>query len=546
MRPTTTKLRISGIAQQIPLFALIAISTSGCSAVRSWQTNFSMSRPTNQITTLASDPDSQAEQRATAEIPGKISIQPVTFRGAVVQDKPLIDVTEQRRPSDATLDANNGELPIPVTIPVTIPETTTKIPDLPEATPDFETISDPPNANAPQTVDQFVQIALANHPSIRAARQRVSAELNRMPQVRALPDPKFTNTFWPLHDQSLQTAAGRVGNQMSLSQAIPWPEKLQTKAAIVSQEVRVAQAEVEEIEREIIESVQLAYYEVWYATRATTIIAETRKLIADLTKVAETRYRSGGSQQDVLRAQLEADRLDEQLVNLRKQKRFAQADLAALVQQPATMLAETTDDLGLRDIPNQLDELIALAERCNPKLKGLAWEIQRDRQKHHLACLEKYPDLQVGMNWGLVNDNTRVLSPVADGQDQLNFNVGTTLPIWRDKINAGVREAANRTSSTVKRLDAERNALHGELRRLLVQADALTEQRDIYQNRIIPRTEATLKLSVADYRGKRTDFFSLIETYRELLIHETQLARIDASIAGTLARIERAVGSPTH
>jgi outer membrane protein TolC len=150
------------------------------------------------------------------------------------------------------------------------------------------------------------------------------------------------------------------------------------------------------------------------------------------------------------------------------------------------------------------------------------------------------------MNWGLVNDNTRVLSPVADGQDQLNFNVGTTLPIWRDKINAGVREAANRTSSTVKRLDAERNALHGELRRLLVQADALTEQRDIYQNRIIPRTEATLKLSVADYRGKRTDFFSLIETYRELLIHETQLARIDASIAGTLARIERAVGSPMH
>ncbi|MGB0596589.1 MAG: TolC family protein [Rubripirellula sp.] len=501
-----------------------------------------MSRPADQLTSLASDPDSQAEQRATAAIPGKISIQPVTFRRAVVQDKPLIDVIEQRQPSDATLDANNDELPIPVTIP----ETRTKIPDLSEATPDFETISDPPNANAAQTVDQFVQIALANHPSIRAARQRVSAELNRMPQVRALPDPKFTNTFWPLHDQSLQTAAGRVGNQMSLSQGIPWPEKLQTKAAIVSQEVRVAQAEVEEIEREIIESVQLAYYEVWYATRATTIIAETRKLIVDLTKVAEARYRSGGSQQDVLRAKLEADRLDEQLVNLRKQKRFAQADLAALVQQPATMLAEATDDLGLRDVPTQLDELIALAEQCNPKLKGLAWEIQRDRQKHHLACLEKYPDLQVGMNWGLVNDNTRVLSPVADGQDQLNFSVGTTLPIWRDKINAGVREAANRTSSTVKRLDAERDALHGELRRLLVQADALTEQRDIYQNRIIPRTEATLKLSVADYRGKRTDFFSLIETYRELLIHETQLARIDASIAGTLARLERAVGCPTR
>ncbi len=511
----------------------MALSAGGCTAVRDWQTDFAISRPANQPTSLGSDPVSQAESKPAATIPGQIRIQPVTYRSAVVQDHSLSDVIKQRPQTDAALNPNSNDLPLPVTIPAP-----------PVTIPDIEIVGEPPSDKVAKSVDHFVQLALANHPSIQAARQRVSAELNRIPQVQALPDPKFTNTFWPLHDQSLQTAAGRVGNQMSLSQAIPWPEKLQTKAAIVNQEVRVAQAEVEQIEREIIESVQLAYYEVWFATRATAIIGETKDLIGDLTKVAEARYRSGGTQQDVLRAQLESDRLDDKLINLKKQKQFAQADLAALVQQPATLLAEANDDLGLRDVPTQLDELIALAERCNPKLKGLAWEIQRDRQKHQLACLAKYPDLQVGMNWGLVNDNTTVLSPAANGHDQINFNIGTTLPIWRDKINAGVREAANRTSSTAKRLDAERDALYGKIRRLLVQADALTEQRDIYQNRIIPRTEDTLKLSIADYRGKRADFFSLIETYRELLIHETQLARIDASIAGTVARIERAVGCP--
>ena len=389
-----------------------------------------------------------------------------------------------------------------------------------------------------QSADYFVGLALAGHPSIQAARQRVSAEVNRIPQARALPDPMFNNTFFPLHDQSIQTAAGRVGNQMALSQAVPWPEKLRTKAAIVSQEVQIAQAEVAQIEREIAEAVRLAYYEVWFATRATAIITETKGLVDDLTKVAEARYRSGGTQQDVLRAQLESDRLDDQLVSLAKQKQIAQADLAALVQQPVTLLAEASDDLGLENVPAQLDELIALAEQCNPKLAGLASEIQRDRQKYRLACLQQYPDLQVGVQWGLVSDNSEVLSPVANGHDQFSFNVGTTLPIWRDKINAGVREAANRTSSTTKRLDAERDALYGKLRRLLAQADAFTEQRDIYEERIIPRTEDTLKLAIADYRGKRTDFFSLIETYRELLMFETQLARINASLAGTVAQIE--------
>jgi len=38
----------------------------------------------------------------------------------------------------------------------------------------------------------------------------------------------------------------------------------------------------------------------------------------------------------------------------------------------------------------------------------------------------------------------------------------------------------------------------------------------------------------------------LIETYRELLMYETQLARIDANLAGTVAQIERTVGCPAQ
>tara|TARA_R110002049_G_scaffold288534_1_gene471105 strand:+ start:21190 stop:22869 length:1680 start_codon:yes stop_codon:yes gene_type:complete len=395
-----------------------------------------------------------------------------------------------------------------------------------------------------QPVDHFISRALAAHPSIQAARQRVQAELERIPQVTALPDPQFNNTFWPLHDNSIQTAAGRVANQMSLQQGVPFPHKLRTKGSIVSREAQMAQAELERIERQITESVRLAYYEVWYATRAIAIIEESRDLVDDLTKVAEARYRSGGTQQDVLRAQLEIDRLDDQIVQLNKQLEMSQADLAALLQQPVSLMPQATEELGIADAPLQLDSLIAQAEQCNPSLRGLAAEIQRDRQKQRLACLQQYPDFMVGLNWGIVSDNHDVISPVANGNDQLSITFGTTLPIWHEKINAGVREASRRTSSTQQRLEAERDEIYGRLRRLLAQADSLVEQTDIYENRIIPRTEDTLKLAIADYRGERTDFFTLIETYRELLMFETQLARINATLAGAIAQIDRTVGCP--
>lgn len=395
-----------------------------------------------------------------------------------------------------------------------------------------------------QPAAYYVGIALAGHPKILAARQRVAAARQGIPQVEALPDPTFNNTFWPLHDNALQTAGGRVGNQMSVNQMVPFPDKLKTKAVIASREVQIAQTEVDTIAREITESVRLAYYEVWFANRAITIIQETKGLLFDLTEVAEARYRSGGSQQDVLRAQLEIDRLDEQLISLHKQKQVAQADLATLLQQPADLLPEASAELDISQSPEQLESLIAQAEQCNPSLRGLAWEIQRDRDKERLACLQQYPDFSVGLNWGLISDSHNAISPVANGNDNLSFSFGTTLPIWREKINAGIREAAHRRSSTTQRMETERDALYGKIRRLIVQVDALVEQRDIYQDRIIPRTEDTLELSIADYRGKRSDFYTLVETYRELLIFETQLARIDATLAGTIAQIDRAVGCP--
>ena len=402
----------------------------------------------------------------------------------------------------------------------------------------------PPSASDGRSVDYFVSVALSRHPEILAAHSRVAAAVNVIPQVKALPDPTFSNTFLPFQDHALQTAAGRVAHQMSLNQRIPFPDKLRAKASIASREVQIARAEADRVAREIKESVRLAYYEVWYATRTIAILKENKELVGDLIKVAEARFRSGGSQQDILRAQLEMDRLDERLIQLREQKSVAQADLASLLQEPVDGMPETNEELGLTEIPQQIKALIAMAEQCNPTLRGLALEIHRDHDKQRLACLQQYPDFNVGLNLGIVSDGRSVLSSVADGHDFVSFTLGTTLPIWRDKINAGIREASHRMHRSKRRLQAQRDTLHGKIRRLLVQSNSLVEQRNLYEDRIIPRTEETLKLAMVDYRGKRIDFLTLIETYRELLMFETQLARIDATLAGKIAQLDRTIGCP--
>ncbi|XZE52293.1 TolC family protein [Planctomycetaceae bacterium SH139] len=390
-------------------------------------------------------------------------------------------------------------------------------------------------------LEEYVSLALAQHPRILAARSRMAAEQNRIAQVTALPEPVFNNTFWPLSDQALQTAGGRMGNQMSLQQRLPWPEKLKAAGRVVSREVQMAQAEVERIEREVTEAVQLAYFELWYTSRALEIVTEGKLVADDLLTVAGARYRSGGSQQDVLRAQTEADRLINQEYELQQQLAAARADLATLVRQPVELVPIPVVPPPTVAAPERLQQLILRAEQCSPELRGLAWQVERDRQRQQAACWTQYPDLQFGLNWGLISD-AQAISPVADGHDNLSFSVGTTLPIWRRKYQAGIREAAHRTQSSIQQLAAEREQLYGGLRRLVAQADSLAGQAETYEQRLLPRAQTTLNLVLADYRGGRANFDDLVATYRELLLFETQLARVQANLAGTLARIERQVG----
>ncbi len=400
-------------------------------------------------------------------------------------------------------------------------------------------------ADQASDLESLIAIALASHPSIAAARQKVAALRSRIPQATALADPMLGNTFWPIQDQALQTAGGRMAHQFALSQQVPWPAKLHARGAVAAREVQVAVAEVARAEREIVEAVRLAYYELWLSAELLRIVEDNQNLVSDLITVSEARYRAGGSQQDVLRAELEADKLADQMITLRRQQEQARAELGTLVRQPIELMSVAVDQLNLGEVTPQLEMLVARAEQCNPTLQGLAAEIARDRAKESLACLQRYPDFQLGLGYWIVSDNRNVISPVANGHDNINFSFGVTLPIWRDKINAEIREAAHQRSSTINRREAERDRLRGQLRRQVAAAYAAVDQLQLFRERLIPRTRQTLEIATADYQGKRADFFSLIDIYRELLTYQVQVARTQATLASTMAQIERTVGCET-
>jgi outer membrane protein TolC len=395
--------------------------------------------------------------------------------------------------------------------------------------------------HGPLPADWFVIQALGRHPRILAAEARVAAASQRRIQAEALEDPQLSNSFFPISDQALQTASGRAGATVSVTQKTPWPEKRWTRGAIADHELRMAAARLAQVQLEVEESARLAYYEVWFADQAIAIAEQTRRIAVDLIGLAEARYAAGGSQQDVLRAELQVDRLDDRLIELRRQRGVAEADLAAVVQRPMWRGLQTTAALDGLAAPEQLAALWAQALANNPELRERSWAVARDREKRELACLARYPDFMLGAGWQSITESDAV-SPVANGHDNMSFMVGLTLPIWRDRITAGVREASAEAAATARELHGTRDDVLRRIRSLHEQAVAAQQQRQLFGERVVPRAQRALELATADYRGRRVDFGEVADSLMELLMLQLQQARAEASLAGALAQLRRAVG----
>lgn len=139
---------------------------------------------------------------------------------------------------------------------------------------------------------------------------------------------------------------------------------------------------------------------------------------------------------------------------------------------------------------------------------------------------------------------SQAISPVADCVDNISFGVGMTLPVWREKIRAGVAESAAQIASSTRLRDAEKLSIAGRLRRLLTEIDSLDQQRNVYMERIIPRAEQAVKIATSEYTVGKTTFIQLTDNYRELLTFQFQVIQIEASIASRLAQLKRIVGCP--
>ena len=394
--------------------------------------------------------------------------------------------------------------------------------------------------SGPVPAETLVQYALANNPTIQAARYRARSLGARVPQAASLPDPQLLTSVFL---EEIQTAAGPQEVALSLSQRFPWFGKRALRSQVAYHDGMAAYARVAVEELNVIEQVKRAYYDLYFVQSA---IRETRRLqprLEDVIKIAETKYETnvaGAGLESVLQAQVELSKLKMTLIQLEQARTKAQARLAGTLHLPPKTRFEAVPQVERTNVAHTAELLVQLSESCQPELDALRREVSRDRSAIDLASREYWPDVTTSFNWYEMGSGG--ISPVANGQDAYSLGIGVNLPIYRKRLDAAVREAQWKTASSRRRYAAMRDQVQSEVQTLYAQFQEQHQVLGILESEILPRAERSLGLTMESYRTGAQDFQQLIDTYRTLLDYHIDFHKRVAMREQTVASLERAVG----
>jgi outer membrane protein, heavy metal efflux system len=394
------------------------------------------------------------------------------------------------------------------------------------------------------TLDDYLEFAVRNSPELGAAYHRWRAAAERVPQARSLPDPQLALAL--VIDQ-VDASAEYMGERYSISQMFPWFGKLALRGDVALEEARAEARRYEAARLELVERVTSAWFELAWLRQAAATARDNRDLLLHLEAVARARYRVGEvSQADVNRAQVELGRLDDQASSLQDMTGPASAALNAALGRPAHLPVPGAFAAPSRQPVGFLPELaeeewLALAREHNPRLAAAGHMIERERQAATLARREYYPDVTLGLEYER-NGSARMAGMDGGGSDMLAGMVSFSLPIRRNRIAAGVREAEARLGAASREAQAQEFGLEAELRQALFLHRDSVRRASLYGATLLPKARHSLESTEAAYRAGEAGFSDLIDAQRVLLEFALAHERAAADRAQALARIRALVG----
>lgn len=387
---------------------------------------------------------------------------------------------------------------------------------------------------------QAEQLAVERDAILQMKRAEQQAYYERSVAADTLPDPKIslgllnypTDTFDREQEPMTQT-------RVAIQQMFPRGDTLEINSRRTLKMSDAKSAAALNRERMILMQVRSVYLELVYWLRAEAVVNENRELFKKLVKITESQYASGiQRQQDVIRAELELDMLDDRLDAVRTKQQQTRARLIKLAGEEANIKDVDIRFPILTDVAPEQEHRSELEN--HPKLKVEDAKVANSQYGIELANQSYKPAWMFEVAYGFRDGTNPNGSERADfASVMLSFDI----PLFtKDKQD---RQVAASQLGYQASIDARKEVLR-ELQSEYEQTKAawlrLKNRLQRYQVVIVPQSKENASAALHAYQSRRGDFTSLMRAQITELETALKLTRLQTDLLKSQARLLYLVG----
>lgn len=393
------------------------------------------------------------------------------------------------------------------------------------------------------TLKEVLDEALEYNPMWRAQRFEVQSKKAAMGPSGSYDDPMvaFAAKDYPV-DTFDRKRHGMTGNEISLTQKIPFPGKLTKLRAAAEKEYHSQQKQYEQLKWNLIRDIKLAYYELFLALKKQALLKEQKNFIKQLIVVSRNKYTVGRlSQAELLSFQVEEAKLIGDLLSNEKEIASRKSGLKTFLGKSKLVLntpaleeiRKTALDFG----KIQPDILEKKGVQKNRMLLALEAALDSSKQKLSYAKLGYLPDFEVMAGYTI-----REPKPADDGVDLFTGKVGLTLPIWAlSKQSEQIKGAKAEKAKMEALLESSQIELNNRIQTLHAELFEADQQLKLLETGTLPLSRQAVLSGKSAYLTGKLEYLNLLNfiqnryqteiAYFEALIkHESKIAEIESLI----------------
>ncbi|UBZ14412.1 TolC family protein [Flagellimonas marinaquae] len=362
-----------------------------------------------------------------------------------------------------------------------------------------------------QTLEDYFKVAAENNPGLLSQYKDFEAALQKVPQVKALPDPNLSFGYFI---SPVETRVGPQKARFSLTQMFPWFGTLKAQGDAAALMAEAKYQSFLDARNKLYYEVSAAYFPLYELKEWVRIEEDNIAILESYRTVSNTKFKNGlGSLVDVLRVDVLLKEARTNLGVLKNKEIPLLASFNKLLDRKEDEQIIIPETLGVNILPidNVKDSLVV----DHPLLNSLELKVKAAAASERAALKQGLPKVGVGLDYVMVDKRTDMVVP-DNGKDVLMPMVTLSLPLFRGKYRAAEKEAQLMQESYALQKKEITNTLKTNYEMAVFDIRQQTDLISLFDEQIM-ESEQALNLLFTAYGNSGKDFEEVLRMQQQLL-----------------------------